>query len=107
MRHWNWGKTVRKPSVVGIWINDIVYERIAPVILAALREKNPKNEKGNRKYKHHQFLTDDVGKPKLQQHLEALHALAVISNYDWGLFMAYVDRAYPKQHQQLQLIFDE
>ncbi len=107
MRHWDWGKTAKRPSVVGTWINDIVYERIAPAILESLREKNPKDAKGNRKYKHHQFLTDDLGKPKLQQHLEALHAIAVIADYDWGKFMVYVDRAYPKQHQQLSMIFDE
>lgn len=106
MRHWNWGKTAKKPSVVGTWINDIVYERIAPAVYEELRRKNPKDSKGNRKYKHHQFLTDEVGKPKLQQHLEALHALAVVSNYDWATFMTYVDRAYPKQYQELSDILE-
>lgn len=107
MRHWNWGKTAKKPSVVGTWINDIVYERIAPAVYEELRRRNPKDAKGNRKYKHHQFLTDEVGRPKLQQHLEALHALAVIANYDWATFMTYVDRAYPKQYQELSIIMED
>lgn len=107
MRHWNWGKAAKKPSVVGTWINDIVYDRIAPAVYEELRKRNPKNDSGNRKYKHHQFLTEDVGRPKLQQHLEALHALAVASNYDWATFMTFVDRAYPKQYQELSLITEE
>lgn len=107
MRHWNWGKTAKRPGVVGTWINDIVYERIAPAVYEEIKRRNPKNEKGHRKYKHHQFLTDEVGKPKLLQHLEALHAIAVISDYDWSRFMANLDKTYPKQHQQLSLLFSE
>lgn len=107
MRHWDWNKTAKRPGIVGTWINDIVYERIAPIILEELKKRNPKNENGNRKWKHHQLLTADVGKPKLQQHLEALHAMAVISDYNWAKFMAYLDKTYPKQHQQLSFIFDD
>lgn len=107
MRHWNWDKTAKRPGVVGTWINDIVYQRIAPAILEELKRRNPKDINGNRKWKHHQLLTSDVGKPKLLQHLEALHALAVVSNYDWARFMAYLDRTYPKQYQQLQFLFDD
>ena len=107
MRHWNWTKTAKHPGVVGMWINDIVYERIAPSILAELQKRNPKNDKGYRKWKHHQLLTEDVGKPKLLQHLEALHALAIAAQFDWARFMSFVDSAYPKQQQQLSLLFDE
>lgn len=107
MRHWNWTKAAKHPGVVGMWINDIVYERIAPSILAELRKRNPKDGNGHRKWKHHQLLTEDVGKPKLLQHLEALHALAVASQYNWARFMAFVDSAYPKQQQELSVLFED
>jgi len=106
MHNWNWDKTTKRPGIVGTWINDIVYERIAPLVLAELKAKNPKNENGNRNYKHHQFLTREVGLPKLKQHLEAIHAIAVISNYQWSSFMNNMDKAYPKQYQQLNIDFD-
>jgi P63C domain len=59
----------KRPGVVGKYTKDIVYDRLAPCILKELEERNPKDTKGNRKHKHHQFLTDDVGHPALSQHL--------------------------------------
>lgn len=106
MHNWSWDKTSKRPGVVGTWINDIVYERIAPLVLAELKKRNPKNENGNRSYKHHQFLTREIGLPKLKQHLEAVHAIAIISNYNWVVFMHNIDKAYPKQYQQLDIDFD-
>lgn len=59
----------RKASYVGHWTNDVVYSRLAPGILEELRKKNPKNDKGSRKRKHHQHLTQDFGNPKLKEYL--------------------------------------
>lgn len=107
MRGWTWNYAHRHPGVVGLWINDIVYERIAPLVLAELRKKNPKTEKGTRKNKHHQFLTDEVGVPKLLNHLAAVEALGRASNYNWNTFMSLLDTAFPKQYQQMTLLFNE
>lgn len=106
MHNWTWTQTSKRPGIVGKWINDIVYERIAPLVLAELDKKNPKNENGNRSKKHHQYLSREVGLPKLKQHLEAVHAIARISGYDWIIFMNNMDKAYPKQYQQLDIDFD-
>lgn len=106
MHNWTWTQTSKRPGIVGKWINDIVYERIAPLVLAELEKKNPKNENGNRGKKHHQYLSREIGLPKLKQHLEAVHAIARISNYDWLAFMQNMDKAYPKQYQQLHIDFD-
>lgn len=106
MHNWTWTQTSKRPGVVGKWINDIVYERIAPLVLAELDKKNPKNENGNRSKKHHQYLSREVGLPKLKQHLEGVHALAMASRYDWVTFMHHMDNVYPKQYQQLEIDFD-
>jgi hypothetical protein len=84
-----------------------VYERIAPLVLTELREKNPVTEKGTRKNKHHSFFTEEVGIPKLLNHLAAVEALGRASGYDWNRFMTMLDTAFPKQYQQLSFIFDE
>ncbi len=105
MHNWTWTKTNQRPGVVGLWINDIVYKRIAPLIYNELQRVNPKNENGHRSYKHHQFLTEEIGKPRLQRHLEAVHALAVASHYNWSRFMDMLDTVYPTPNQQLPIDF--
>ncbi len=107
MRGWTWNYTHKHPSVVGKWINDLVYERIAPVVLSELRKKNPITDTGHRKHKHHQFLTEEIGIPKLLNHIASLEALSRASNYNWDRFMDMVDIAFPKQHQQLKIYFDD
>ncbi|MGR4860034.1 P63C domain-containing protein [Bacteroides pyogenes] len=107
MRGWNWTGASKKPSVVGIWINDIIYERIAPALLYELRKLNPKNEKGNRPYKHHQFLTEELGHPKLKEHISGVMAIGRLSNNNWAVFMRNLDKAYPKMYQQLDFDFDD
>jgi hypothetical protein len=86
--------TQRSPAVAK-YTNDIVYARLAPGILDELQSKNPKDEKGRRKAKHHQWLTDDVGHPALAQHLYAVIGFMRISS-SWEQFMTYLDLAYPK-----------
>lgn len=103
MRGWSWDC---KPRYIGKIINDIVYERIAPFILEELRAKNPKLANGNRRYKFHQFLTSEEGKPLLKQHLAILHSFAIATDYHWGRFMELLDKAHPKQYQELAQ-FDE
>lgn len=100
MRGWSWDC---KPRYMGKIINDIVYERVAPFILEELKAKNPKLSNGSRKYKFHQFLTSEEGKPLLKQHLAILHSFAMAANYDWADFMRLLDRAHPKQYQTLAL----
>lgn len=103
MRGWSWDC---KPRYIGKIINDIVYERIAPFILEELRKKNPKLANGTRRYKFHQFLTSEEGKPLLKQHLAILHSFAMAANYKWASFMNLLDRAHPKQYQELALFDD-
>lgn len=94
---WEWrGMKVNRPSLVGKYTNDVVYSRLAPGILTELRNRNPKDEHGNRKARHHQFLTIDVGHPALAQHLHAVIALMRASE-KWDQFKGMLDRALPKK----------
>ena len=72
LRGWQWrGMRVNRPSVVGKYTNDLIYQRLAPGVLEELQRRNPRDEKGNREGKHHQLLTPDLGIPALQNHLFA------------------------------------
>lgn len=107
MKGWDWLDLNQKPGVVGKYINDLVYARIAPGVLEELRVKNPTNSKGMRGKKHHQYLSRDMGHPKLKEHIEALLALGKVSNYNWKVFNDFVDKAYPKFGETLKLDFPE
>jgi hypothetical protein len=106
LRNWEWrGLKINRPQVVAKYTNDIVYHRLAPGILEELERKNPKDEKGNRKVKHHQFLTEDVGHPALAQHLYAVIGLMRLAD-TWDSFKAMLDRAYPKKNSRQLSLFD-
>lgn len=106
MKHWDWTKAAKKPQVIGHYINDFVYSRIAPILLDELRKKNPViPDTGSRKSKHHQWLTPDFGHPKLKEHLSGVMALGRASGYDWLVFLNLLDRSYPKFGQTIKMFF--
>lgn len=106
MKGWDWTKAAKKPQVIGHYINDFVYSRIAPVLLDELRKKNPViPDTGSRKSKHHQWLTPDFGHPKLKEHLSGVMALGRASGYDWVVFLRLLDRSYPKFGQTIKMFF--
>lgn len=97
MKGWTWHfASTKKPSVVGHYINDFVYSRIAPAVLNELRVKNPVVKPGYRRYKHPQLITNDFGHPKLKEHIAALVALGKASGFNWNNFKRNVERAFPK-----------
>lgn len=103
LRKWQWkGMKINRPQVVANYTKDLVYARLAPGILKELEERNPKDERGKRRAKHHQYFTDDVGHPALAQHLHAVTALMRVSN-SWEQFRKMVDTAFPKRGDTLTL----
>lgn len=90
-----------RPGVVGRYTSDIVYARLAPGLLKELEQKNP-SDGGQRRVKHHQWLTDDVGHPALTAHLHAV--IGIMRGFDnWGRFMEFLDRAFPVKGTQFAL----
>lgn len=107
LKGWQWkGMKVNRPSVVGRYTNDLVYERLAPGVLDELKKRNPPDEKGHRKSKHHQWLTEDVGHPELQKHLSMLVGFERASA-NWQMFYRMVQRALPKLNEQIPLALEE
>lgn len=106
LRGWDYNpKSVKRPSVIGHLTNDIVYSRIQTGILDQLKEVNPKNEKGHRKDRHHQFFTQDYGVPELKQHILNLIFMMRAAK-SWPEFRTLLNRASPKRGETLELDFD-
>lgn len=93
-----------RPGVVGRYTTDVVYARIAPGLVKELEQKNP-SESGQRKAKHHQWLTDDVGHPALGAHLHAVIGFMRASD-NWDRFKELLDRAFPMKGTQFALALD-
>lgn len=107
LRGWQWrGMKVNRPSVVGRYTNDLIWQRLAPGVLDELQRRNPKNESGNRPHKHHQLLTDDIGVPALGQHLYATVGF-MRASATWDQFYRSIQRAFPKLNSNLVLNFPE
>jgi hypothetical protein len=107
LKGWVWpGMSKNRYSVVGHYTNNLVFERLAPGLLKDLQSKSPKNEKGHRGNKLHQWLTEDVGDPMLAQHLHSLmmfQRLAIANGYGWQRFLNMVDQVLPRRGDTLQL----
>jgi hypothetical protein len=86
-------KSVRRPSVIGHYTNNIIYKRLAPGVLTELRKKNPVVD-GRRKHTHFQWLTGEIGHPKLRSHIDGVLALMRVSD-TWEEFTKLVKKAYP------------
>lgn len=109
LKNWKWTKESiqKRPGVLGRYTNDIIYERIAPGLLRELQKKNPTIKPGQRKYKHFQFLTDEVGDPALKSHFDGVLALQRASS-SWDGFIRLLDKSYPKFGHQFDLdLYDE
>lgn len=81
-----------RPSFIGTVTNNVVYSRLAPELLPELKRAATKAEK---KAKLHQWLTEDIGHPKLREHLASIVTLLKISNTP-EQFYDLVERVHPK-----------
>lgn len=95
----------KRPAYFGHLTNDIVYARLAPGVLEELKRITPKDPKGRREHKYFQRLTEDVGNPKLREHLSNVIVLMKASP-NFQTFIRLLDRALPKFQAQGRLELD-
>ena len=98
--------SMKRPSVVGHYTNDIVYERIAPGLLEELRNVNPTLPTGRRQHRHHQWFTPEFGHPRLKEHLAAVTALMRAAP-NWPAFQRSLQRAFLKLNDNLPLPIED
>jgi len=85
----------KRPPYFGHLTKNLVYQRLAPGVLKELEQKNPVSDSGHRRHRHFQWLTQDVGHPKLREHLAKVTALMQISD-DYDTFVGLLDRVAPR-----------
>lgn len=94
-----------RPSCVGRYTIDLIYERLAPGLVEELEKINPKSDTGNRKSRHHQWLSSDVGHPALSQHLYAVIGFMRAAK-TWESFVESMDLAYPRKGHTIPMILE-
>ena len=99
------------PSFFGKFIAKYVYWPLANSkgeILKLLREKDPMINDKERRYRLHQFLTEDIGKKVLHEHMGKLDAVFALS-HDKDSFARIFKRVVPQSGDQMEfeLGFDD
>jgi len=98
--------TPKRPQYFGVLTNDIVYRRLAPGVLDELKRVSTKGDNGRSKHKLFQKLTQNIGYPKLREHLGSVVTLMKLSD-DYRDFRLKLDRIHPPFGKTLPLPFDQ
>ena len=102
LKGWSGPDGHKRPPLIGLYTNQIVYERLAPGVLNELKRRTPRLASGNRPHKFFQWFTTDFGHPKLKEHLAGVMALMRASP-NWTAFQRNLKRAYPTPDEQTPL----
>lgn len=92
-----------RPQYFGVLTNDIVYERLAPGLLDELKKQSAKDEK---KAHLHRRLTQEVGHPRLKEHLASVTTAMKLST-DYTDFISKMNRIHPRFGQTYFLDLDQ
>jgi hypothetical protein len=107
LKGWKWpGMSKNRYSVVSYYTTNLIYDRLGPGITEELILKSPKNEKGYRPNRLHQWLSEDIGDPMLANHMHSIlmfQRLAIANRYSWKRFLNMVDQVLPKRGNTMEL----
>lgn len=95
----------QRPRYFGQLTNEIVYRRLAPGVLEELKQTTERDPEGRPKHKYHQHLTQNVGYPKLREHLGSVVTLMKLSS-SWDGFMRYLNSMHPRWNKTLPMPFE-
>lgn len=94
------------PRYAGKLTKELIYKKLPPPVIHELESKNPPDEKWQRKYKHHQWLTNNIGNPHLEKQVAVVTTLMRISP-NWSTFKRNFSRAFPSGPEQSEMPFLE
>lgn len=107
LKGWTWpGMAKNRFSVVAHYTTNLIYDRLGPGITEELISKTPRNDKGHRPNRLHQWLSDDIGDPMLATHMHSIlmfQRLAIANGYGWKRFLHMVDQVLPRKGSTLEL----
>jgi hypothetical protein len=95
--------STKRTSYIGKLTNKLIYEKLPPGVLPQLRRRNPVDTATKRRrYKHFQFLTEDIGNVHLEKQIAAVTTLLrATPDGNWRLFESLFNHAYPPPQRDL------
>ena len=99
-------ETVKRPQYFGHLTNDIIYKRLAPGVLAELKNSVPKLPSGRRKGAFAMKLTPELGHPRLREHLASVITIMSFCD-DYREFQVKLDKRHPRYGETGFLDFNQ
>jgi hypothetical protein len=96
----------RGPRYAGKLTKELIYEKLPDGVLRELEELNPPDGKWQRKHRHHQWLTSDIGNPHLEKQVAIVTTLMKASS-NWRQFERLFKRAFSEESKQTEMKFIE
>lgn len=94
LRGWDYPTpSSQRPGIVGHYTNKYVYDHLPPGVKEELHRNNPSISPGRRKWRHHQFLTEEIGNSHLEKHLIKVTTLMQASE-NWNEFTKKFNRVF-------------
>ena len=97
--------TVKRPQYFGYLTNDVVYKRLAPGVVEELKKLTPKLPSGRRKHQYFRRLTENLGHPKLREHLASVVTVMMLSD-NYEDFIVKLDRVKPRYGETMPMPLD-
>ena len=98
--------TVKRPGVIGMWTNRLIYDQLPHGVLEELKSKTPRGSTGKRKHQLHRFLTEEIGNPHLERQLAAILPIMRLST-SWKKFKENFAKAFKTGQQRLNVNGDD
>lgn len=105
---WKWDpieykrKGPQGPRYAGKLTRQLIYDHLPPGVLEELEEKNPPNSKWQRKNKHFQHLTEDIGNPHVEKQVAVITALMKGAMNKKSFWYSYT-RNFPGKAGQMEM----
>jgi hypothetical protein len=96
---------VRRPQYFGVLTNNVIYRRLAPYVWKELKQKVAKNERGRPTEKLHQYLTPEIGDPRLRDLITSVTTIMKLST-NWEDFMIKLNMIHPAYNETMELPFE-
>jgi hypothetical protein len=99
--------SVKRPRLVGKLTKQLIYKQLPPGVLEELETKNPPvYGNGYRRYKHHQYLTPQIGNVHLEKQVASVTTLMKVSKTR-EIFNRLFNRAFPTKKERQQSFLED
>ncbi|KDE64623.1 hypothetical protein FUSO4_07705, partial [Fusobacterium necrophorum DJ-1] len=72
--------STKRPGYAGAFTMKYVYDLFPKKVMEIIKRENPKTISNNHLYRHHQFLSVDIGIPELDRHISKLLGVMALSD---------------------------